>query len=365
MKTKVAIIFGGKSAEHEVSLNSATNIYNAIDKTKYDVVLLGNDKNGAWHFNSNYDKDEVDLTINNYFLHSQKVFIEIVENKISIIDKHSNKTLENFDVAFPITHGTYGEDGTLQGFLKFLNIPFVGPDVLGSAICMDKDVTKRLLRDNNIPIANFISIYKSQQNELSFEQARKKLGMPMFIKPCNAGSSVGVNKVTDESSFKTALNQAFKYDNKILIEEAIIGKEVECAVLGNENPKASIIGEIIPTKDFYSYDAKYKHTDGAKMKIPAEIPDEVSDKLQETAIKAFNVTCCVGMARVDFFLKENNEFVVNEINTLPGFTEISMYPKLWEQTGISYPDLISKLIELSIERHKRNNELIRHTTAGL
>lgn len=357
MKIKIAIIFGGKSAEHEISLNSATNIFNAIDKDKFDVILLGMDKKGKWKFHADYQKENISLTTNDYFQNSIPVFIDNVNDKISIIDKNNGKVLETFDVAFSIIHGTFGEDGTLQGFFKSLNIPFVGPDILGSAICMDKDVTKRLLRDNNIPIADFITLNKFEKKNVDFETVKEKLGIPMFVKPCNAGSSVGVNKVVDKATFENAINIAFKFDNKILIEEAIVGKEVECAILGNEVPKCSIIGEIIPTKDFYSYEAKYQDTDGARMKIPAEINIKVSENLRKTALKAFITVCCEGMARVDFFLRDDNTFVLNEINTLPGFTEISMYPKLWEQTEISYPDLISKLIELSIERHNRNNEL--------
>ena len=357
MKIKIAIIFGGKSSEHEISLNSATNIFNAIDKDKFDVILLGIDKKGKWKFHTDYQKENISLTTNDYFQNPIPVFIDNVNDKISIIDKNNGKVLETFDVAFSIIHGTFGEDGTLQGFFKSLNIPFVGPDILGSAICMDKDVTKRLLRDNNIPIADFITLNKFETKNVDFETAKEKLGLPMFVKPSNGGSSVGVSKVVDKATFESAVNTAFKFDNKILIEEGIIGKEVECAILGNEEPICSIIGEIIPTKDFYSYEAKYQDADGARMKIPAEINIEVSENLRKTALKAFLTVCCEGLARVDFFLRDDNTFVLNEINTLPGFTEISMYPKLWEQTGISYPDLISKLIELAIERHNRNNEL--------
>jgi D-alanine-D-alanine ligase len=255
-------------------------------------------------------------------------------------------------------HGTFGEDGTLQGLLKSLNIPFVGPDVLGSAIAMDKDITKRLLRDANIPIADFYTLQKHNLNEYTFEEIENKLKLPLFIKPANAGSSVGVSKVTCKNTFIAALSEAFKFDNKILIEEAINGKEVECAILGNEIIKASVIGEIIPTKDFYSYDAKYLSLNGAKMKIPADIDEVTSRKIKEQAIKAFKTICCEGMARVDFFLREDNTFVLNEINTLPGFTEISMYPKLWEHSGVEYKSLITELINLAVKRNKRDNDLL-------
>jgi D-alanine-D-alanine ligase len=344
MKTTIAIIFGGKSAEHDISLNSASNIYNAIDTSKFDLVLLGIDRKGEWKYNPTYSPIHINLSTNSYFNDANAVLIDIVEGKTSIIEKKSGKVSATFDVAFSIIHGNTGEDGTLQGFFKFLNIPFVGPDVLGSAVCMDKDITKRLLRDAQIPIADFICLKKTDKAKVSYEEAKEKLGLPLFVKPSNAGSS--------------AIETAFKFDNKILIEEAIIGKEVECAILGNEDPKPSIIGEIVPTKDFYSYEAKYEDAEGAKMKIPADIPTEVSNELRDTAVKAFIATACEGLARVDFFLKEDNTYVLNEINTLPGFTEISMYPKLWEQTGIFYSDLITKLIELALERWKRDGGLL-------
>jgi D-alanine-D-alanine ligase len=358
MKITIAIIFGGKSAEHDISLNSASNIYNAIDTNKFDLILLGIDRNGNWKYNPTYPSIHINLSKQSYFNYANAVLIDIVEGKTSIIEKKSGKVSGTFDVAFSIIHGNTGEDGTLQGFFKFLNIPFVGPDVLGSAVCMDKDITKRLLRDAQIPIADFICLKKSDKAKVSYEAAKEKLGLPLFVKPSNAGSSVGVSKVTDKSSFESALETAFKFDNKILIEEAIIGKEVECAILGNEDPKPSIIGEIIPTKDFYSYEAKYEDAEGAKMKIPADIATEVSNELRDTAVKAFIAAGCEGLARVDFFLKEDNTYVLNEINTLPGFTEISMYPKLWEQTGINYSNLITKLIELALDRWKRDGALM-------
>lgn len=359
MKKKISIIFGGRSTEHEVSLLSATNIFNATDKEKFEVILIGINKKGNWSFNPNYPSSNIDLTQNDYFQGAIPVIIDRRDNKASIIDKQRNTLLETFDAVFPIIHGTFGEDGTLQGFLKSLNIPFVGPDVLGSSLCMDKDVTKRLLKERNVPVAASLTVYKIAPDEISFEQAQEKLGMPIFVKPCNAGSSVGVTKVTDKASFDKALHDAFQYDIKILLEEAIVGKEIECAVLGNETPKASAVGEIVPTKDFYSYDAKYIDADGAIMKIPAEIPTEISDAIRETAVKAFQTTCCEGLARVDFFLKNDRTFIVNEINTLPGFTEISMYPKLWDESGIQYTDLITRLIEFAFQRHERDNALLR------
>jgi D-alanine-D-alanine ligase len=357
MKKKIAVVFGGKSAEHEVSLNSASNIFNAIDLNRFDAILLGVDPQGRWQFNPDYPTSKVNLPQNDYFAEARPVWLDNSDGRTAIISKSNTEVLDTFDVAFSIIHGTNGEDGVMQGFFRSLNIPFVGPDVLGSAVCMDKDVTKRLLRDFHIPLANSITLLRHEPLDISFAQVVEKLGLPLFVKPANAGSSVGVSKVTDEAGFQRALAEAFKFDRKILIEEAVIGKEVECAVLGNEHPDASVLGEIIPVKDFYSYEAKYKDADGAKMKIPAEIAPDISDQIRQTAVQAFQIVCCEGLARVDFFLRPDNTFVLNEINTLPGFTEISMYPKMWEATGVSYSDLISTLVELGLARHERDNAL--------
>lgn len=358
MKVTVAIIFGGRSAEHEISLRSATNIFNAVDQEKFDPLLLGVDKNGNWCYNAGYTQQAVDLTARDYFAGATTIYLDGEDGKAGIVDRESNKTIAVFEAAFPIIHGTFGEDGTLQAILKAIDIPFAGPDVLGSAVGMDKDVAKRLLRDAGIAIADFYTLKQHKPEEFSYNEIVARLGLPLFVKPANAGSSVGVSKVTNEEEYHAAIAEAFRFDRKILVEEAIVGKEVECAILGNEeNLRASVIGEIVPTKDFYSYDAKYISTDGAKMKIPAEIEDAVADKLRHTAMKIFETLCCEGMARVDFFLRADNTFVLNEINTLPGFTSISMYPKLWEATGISYTDLITRLIQLGIDRIRRNEAL--------
>lgn len=357
MNTTIAIIFGGQSAEHEVSLKSATNIFNAIDRSKFNPLLIGIDRAGNWFYNPEYKMQNINLAKDDYFADATSVYMTHSSEKIEIISRGTNMVMENIDVAFPIVHGTFGEDGTLQGFLKSINIPFVGPDVLGSAIAMDKDATKRLLKAANIPVADSYTLYKYNPSEFLYSEIVSVLGLPLFVKPANAGSSVGVSKVTNEDEFTIALSTAFQYDNKILVEEAIIGKEIECAVLGNEHVRASVVGEIVATKDFYSYDAKYISSPGAKLQIPAEINAKMSGQIRECAVKAFKTICCEGMARVDFFLTEDNRFVLNEVNTLPGFTEISMYPKLWEQTGIPYKDLITELISLSLQRHERDSKL--------
>ncbi|WP_455621633.1 D-alanine--D-alanine ligase [Parabacteroides sp.] len=356
MKLRVAIIFGGKSAEHEVSLKSATNISNSMDRTRFIPVLLGIDKSGEWFYNDSYITDDINLADNDYFIEATNVYLSAAGNTVHVISKKESKNLTSFEIAFPIVHGTFGEDGTLQGILKSLNIPFVGPDVLGSAIAMDKDVAKRLFKAADIPVAASYTLYKNAPSEYSFEKIASELGLPIFVKPVNAGSSVGVSKVTNEKEYHAALSTAFRFDNKILVEEAIIGKELECGVLGNENAQASVVGEIV-AKDFYSYDAKYISSTEASLQVPARIESGMSEVIRELAVKACKVIGCEGMARVDFLLSKDNKLVLNEINTLPGFTEISMYPKVWEYTGIPETDLITRLITLAMQRHERDTNL--------
>lgn len=358
-KIRLGIIFGGKSVEHEVSLQSAKNIIEAVDKEKFEVVLIGIDKEGKWFLN---DETKSLLASNHQelitFNHSTKEITLIPgENSVQLYSPKQQQSLGSLDVIFPVLHGPLGEDGTIQGFLKIAGIPFVGADVLGSAIGMDKDITKRLLRDAGIPVAKFLTFYKYSMDKMNFNDIKNYLGVPCFVKPANLGSSVGVKKVRDENEFKEAVMDAFQYDNKIIIEEYIKGREIECSVLGNEKPMASIPGEIIPQHDFYTYEAKYIDEKGALLDIPAKLPNEIIQNVQELAIQTFQVLNVEGMARVDFFLKENGVLIVNEINTIPGFTRISMYPKLWEESGISYQQLIDILIDLAIKRFERDNNL--------
>ena len=286
-----------------------------------------------------------------------EVTIIPTETSNQLLNINSGKKIDSVDVVLPVLHGSYGEDGTIQGLLKLLNIPFVGCSVLGSAMGMDKDVAKRLWRDAGIAVAKWKCVTKNDLADLNFESVKKELGLPMFVKPANAGSSVGVSKVTSAEEFKAALDEAFLFDRKVLIEEGIKGREIEVAVLGNENVIASVPGEVIPQDSFYSYKAKYIDEKGALLSAPAQLSDGEIKNVQAQAIKAFKVLCCEGLSRVDFFLKENGEFILNEINTLPGFTSISMYPKLWQLTGIEYPELIDRLISLAIERHTEETQL--------
>jgi D-alanine-D-alanine ligase len=358
-KIRVGVLFGGRSAEHEVSLQSAKNIIDAINTHKYEAVLIGIDKKGQWHLNdeSRFLLPVVESGLPELPQKGENLALVPGKEDEQLVALSGQQKLGPLDVIFPVLHGPFGEDGTVQGLLKLANIAFVGAGVLGSAVGMDKDVMKRLLRDAGIPVARFIVANRYSSKEVEFDEARTQLDLPLFVKPANLGSSVGISKVKDREEFERALREAFDYDHKILIEECINGREIECSVLGNDNPIASVPGEILPRHEFYSYEAKYLDENGAVLEIPAKLPLETSERIRQLAIKTFTVLCCEGMARVDFFLKNDGEIIVNEINTIPGFTRISMYPKLWEATGISYSDLIDKLIQLAIERFEREKRL--------
>ncbi len=356
-KLKIGIIFGGRSSEHEVSLQSAKSIVNALDRTKYEPVLIGIDKQGRWHLqdNSKYllNSDNPKLIK----LNKSNKYLSLMPGLADqqMIAPVTSWKAPRIDVAFPVLHGTYGEDGTIQGMLETLNIPYVGSGVLGSAVGMDKDVMKRLLRDAGIPIARFVVVSRGQS--INFAKIKKDLGMPAFVKPANNGSSVGVSKIDNKKELEGAVIEAFRYDDKILVEEYIAGREIELSVMGNEQPLVSVAGEVIPQHDFYSYDAKYIDELGANIQIPAQISKAVQSKMQAIAIDAYKALCINGMARVDMFLTKKNKVVVNELNTIPGFTKISMYPKLWEASGVSYPKLLDALIKLAIARHRQQDNL--------
>ena len=327
---KVAVIYGGMSTEHDVSVVSAKNVIENLNIGKYEIHKIEISKNGEWLSNGKRIKN-------------------IVEE------------LQKVDVVFPVLHGLYGEDGTIQGMLELLRIPYVGCKVLASSICMDKVYTKYILNGAKINMAKFVYIKNENiyidddleevelQNDEIIDIVEKKLGFPVFVKPSNSGSSVGVTKANNGAELIKAIQAASMYDKKVLIEEAIVGKEVECAVLGNDKVLASTVGEILSAEDFYTYDAKYNNTE-SKTVIPANIPKEVIDKIKKIAIKAFKAVDGSGLARVDFFVQnKTNKIYLNEINTMPGFTSISMYPKLWEHEGLSYSELLDQLIKLALE----------------
>lgn len=358
-KTKVAILFGGRSPEHNISLLSARNIVRSIDRSKYDTILIGIDKQGYWHDHGDAIKilnednpNEVILdNINNPVLLSQNT------NDRTLYSRELKESISQIDVIFPVLHGTNGEDGSLQGFAKMANIPCVGCGILGSAVGMDKDMTKRVLRDADINVAKSITV-RNSADDVDYDEVTKLLGSELFIKPANLGSSVGVGFSDDKESFHKALDTALKYDIKVLIETKVIGREIECAVLGNHEPESSIPGEIIPKSSFYSYDNKYIDEDGAALSIPAKITQSQQVRIQKLAVDTYRVLECRGLARVDMFMTPDDQLIINEINTIPGFTNISMYPKLWEASGLSQQNLISKLIDLAIEEHNTINSLL-------
>ncbi len=356
---RVGILFGGRSAEHEVSLQSAKNVIDSIDRKKFEVVLIGIDREGRWYLNEN----------TNYLLNQnnpEMIRLENSKTEIALTPTGENHRLiklqdstciKNIDVLFPVLHGPYGEDGSIQGLAKLANIPCVGAGILGSAIGMDKDIMKRLLRDANIAIAKFVSVNRHDILDYPFEKIKNSMGLPFFVKPANMGSSIGVTKVETEKDYSAAIKKGFEYDLKVMIEEFINGREIECSILGNDEPICSIPGEIIPNEDYYSYRAKYIDEQGALLEVPAKLTKKITEEIQELSIRAYKALSCSGMARIDMFLTPNEKIVVNEINTIPGFTKISMYPKLWEYSGIGYSELIERLITLAIEDFKQRSEL--------
>jgi D-alanine-D-alanine ligase len=408
-KLRVGILFGGRSGEHEVSLLSAASVLNAIDKTKYEVVPIGITKDGRWltaehaerllkgekHAGELVDKNvratqatplragDPEATPGAAVLASGASVVvppEPARREAGLtpfqIDANLRRASDraiNVDVIFPVLHGTFGEDGTIQGLLELADIAYVGAGVLGSSAGMDKDIMKSLFRAAGLPIVKHVTVLRSQ-----FEREPKKvqklvetkLKYPVFVKPANLGSSVGISKAHDGKELGPAIAEAAKFDRKIVIEQGVGGKknkarEIECAVLGNDNPKASVAGEIIPCKEFYDYDAKYL-VEGSEAVIPAKITNAEMKTVQSLAIAAFQAVDCTGLARVDFLMepgshKKSRKIFVNEINTMPGFTAISMYPKMWVASGVTYPELIDRLIQLGMERHedKKRNQYSR------
>lgn len=370
MKKNVAILCGGVSPEHEVSMNSARNIYKAIDKAKYDVVVIGVSRSGQWlHLPEDEFMQLTSIETGNngwplMLLPGEERVIQYRPSPQSPVadQKFPNFSISHFpkiDVVFPIIHGPFGEDGTLQGMLALLGLPFVGPNTLGASVGMDKDFTKRLLRDAGILVAPWVML--RQHETPDYEAIAEQLGYPMFVKPANMGSSVGVSKAETIVQLKEAIDLAFKFDTKVLVEQGLKGREIETAVLGNvEDLRVSGVGEIVMEKGFYDYESKYLSPDAAKVVIPAENVSATDvENIRETALRAFQVLGLEGLSRLDVFLLEDGRVFVNEPNTLPGFTNISMYPKLWMQAGVSYPDLIDRLLTLAMERHERDGALQR------
>ena len=345
-KIKVGVIFGGQSTEHDVSVVSGSSVIKNLNKEKYEIYPIYISKKGEWF---HYMKPVQDIEI--FEIGEQPKEIEKISNEFEILKKQ--------DIIFPVLHGLYGEDGTIQGLLELLKVPYVGCKVLASGICMDKVYAKMIFEKAHINQAKTVVInakngYTYVDEELNnistnlegiCDIVNKKLKYPVFVKPANSGSSVGVSKAENNEELKNSIQEAVKYDTEILIEQGINGKEIECAVLGIDNVEASCVGQILSADEFYDYDSKYKNAE-SKTIIPADVSKEISEKIRETAIKVFKAVKGSGLARVDFFVdKETNEIYLNEINTMPGFTNISMYPKLWENCGLTYSELLDRLIE--------------------
>lgn len=375
-RLRIGILFGGESPEHEGSLQSAKDVIEAIDRDRYDVVLIGIDRLGRWRLadESGFLRNALDArrirlppgAPSLAVACGQEGTIVRLEDRESPDAREAadpGAPLPPLDAVFPVLHGPLGEDGAVQGLLRLTHLPFVGPGVVGSAICMDKDVAKRLLRDAGIPVAPFLTVAERGAAP-SWDAVVEALGTPVFVKPANMGSSVGVSCVGAPDDYGQALDQAFSFDTKAILERTVRGREIELSVLGNRSPEVSIPGEIVPRHDFYSYEAKYLDSAGADLLIPADLDPDTTSRAQEIAIRTFRTLCCEGMARVDLFLTTEQcgdfpagELIVNEINTIPGFTRVCMFPKLWAASGVSYPELIDRLIGLAVERAERERRL--------
>lgn len=356
MVKNILVLCGGKSAEHEVSIMSARNVITALDRKKFCPIVVLVSRSGTW-----YLSDENDLANIKERSDSQ----EIAQKSCTLFKKpeHTELLCEDgvkikIDIVFPLIHGTIGEDGSLQGMLEVMNLPYVGSGVLASAINMDKEISKTLLKNFGITVTDFICVYNAHKIPSYSDICSKFTESIFFVKSAIMGSSVGVYKVCNEKEYLHAIEKAFKYCSKILIEKYIKGREIECAVLGNNLPQASVLGEIKPNHDFYSYEAKYIDPNGANLIVPADLPPHIAKECQEIALLSFKLTGAKGMARVDFFITENEAIILNEINTIPGFTKISMYPKMWQHSGLSYTDLISHLLELALEEFKERSLFI-------
>ncbi|MFM9037412.1 MAG: D-alanine--D-alanine ligase family protein [Actinomycetota bacterium] len=346
-RTTLVVVFGGQSAEHDVSCSTAAHVLRAVDLEKYSVVAVGIDRHGAWHL------AEAAMTALDRGPSALPERLEASGREVASAPLLSAAASTGPIVVVPLLHGPLGEDGTIQGLLELLDIPYVGTGVLGSALGMDKAMAKNVLASCAIPQPRFRSLRAHLVTPSLLSDVIDDLGLPLFVKPANMGSSVGVSKVSNREQMASAVEHALRYDEWVVCEEAIVGREIEVAVLGNLRPEASVPGEIIPGNDFYDYEDKYV-TDGAHLVIPAELDSARADEVRALALRVFDVLRCEGLARVDFFYEPDGRgFLCNEVNTMPGFTPISMYPKLWQASGVAYPELIDRLVQLALERHAR------------
>ena len=352
-RLNLVVVFGGRSAEHDVSCVTAAHVLRAVDRSRYDVTAIGIDRSGSWHLaegamaalEKGTDELPDRLEPSGLPVSSAPVLMAAASTGTTVV--------------LPLLHGPMGEDGTIQGLLELLDLPYVGSGVLASALCMDKAMAKDVLARHGVPQPRHVSLSESSTTSALLESTIRTLGRPLFVKPANMGSSIGVSKVRTLEEFTVAVDHAFTYDDVVVVEEAIEGREIEVAILGNDDPRASVPGEIVPGNDFYDYDDKYV-TDGATLIVPAELDGSSVAEVQQLAISVFRLLRCSGLARIDFFYEQNGRgFLCNEVNTMPGFTPISMYPKLWGASGLPYPELIDRLVDLALERHRRR----RHNTS--
>ena len=349
--TRVAILYGGRSGEHEVSVVSAASIFKHIDRGRYEPIPIRLEKDGRW-----IAAHEPPVAAS-----AGEVLSRGAGEGGTVVDPFTAVSSDRVDVVFPVLHGPYGEDGTIQGLLELANVPYVGAGVLGSAVGMDKAVMKRLFEARGLPVAPYLVVLAHEwlrDARQITSQVTSSLGYPAFVKPANLGSSVGISKAANEGALAAAMELALAYDRKVVVERAVPeAREIECAVLGNDHPETSVPGEIIPTRDFYDYESKYLD-DGVRLLVPAPVTPEQARELGRQAIEAFKAVDCAGMCRVDFLVaRQTGETFLNEVNTIPGFTTVSMYPRLWEATGVPYPALIDRLIRLALERHAAKQSL--------
>lgn len=356
-KKKVAILYGGRSVEHGVSVNSARNIFEYIDKDRFEPLTIGISKTGQWFLTPSVTKDIEQGKAMGLILDAQRPGFTLI----------SSGDRMKADIIFPVLHGTDGEDGSIQGLIKAMDIPMVGTGVLGSSVSMNKIIAKKLLRLAGLPVTNFLTFHFSEKESISFKEVKKELGLPFMVKSASLGSSVGVSKVKDEESFVKAIDEAFRYDDSLLIEEFITGREIECAILGNSPPEASYPGEIVISKkyEFYTFDAKYVDPDAVRIDVPAQLSPKIAEKIRDVSIKAYKALHCEDFSRVDLFLTEEGKIYINEINTIPGFTNSSMYPMMWKERGIGFTELISKLLDLAEQRYDRGKRIEREFNSAL
>ncbi len=357
VKKKVAILFGGRSVEHAVSVNSAKNIFEFIDKNIFEPVPIGISTSGQWYLVQSVNKE----------IEQGRALGLILDPKNAGFMLLSSGDRFKVDIVFPVLHGTDGEDGSIQGMLTALDIPLVGTGVLGSSLAMNKIVAKQMLRQAGLPVGDFLAFHVREKSKIRFEEIEKHLGLPFMVKAASLGSSVGITKVSRKSQFRKAIDEAFRYDHEVILEEFIQGREIECAILGNNPPEASNPGEIVVKSnyEFYTFDAKYVDPDAVTIQVPADLDKKTNKRIREISANAFKTLYCQDFARVDLFLTKKGNIYVNEVNTIPGFTNSSMYPMMWNERGIGFAELITRLITLAQDRYNENRQIERGFESSL